>query len=103
MIVTAWNNGAHHATGAGYGIRISLANCNEFDPHWASVWIRIPNHDEFEAPLAHSFFFGNCHEIRSQIIGIWLIGLGHQHWTNGNPPEFEFNQINDNIFELRDI
>ena len=34
MIVKAWNNGAHHPTGAGYGIKISLADLNEFDPHW---------------------------------------------------------------------
>lgn len=34
MIVKAWNNGAHHLTGAGYGIRISLADYNDFNPRW---------------------------------------------------------------------
>jgi hypothetical protein len=35
MRATAWNNGSHSATGAGYGLRISRQDRDRFfDPQW---------------------------------------------------------------------
>ena len=30
MIVIAWNNGGHHPSGAGYGLKISITDRNQY-------------------------------------------------------------------------
>ena len=40
--VTAWNNGAWHETGAGYGLKISVEDRDTyFDRDWDTVTLRL--------------------------------------------------------------
>jgi hypothetical protein len=42
--VTAWNNGAHHASGAGYGLKVKAADGDAyFRRHWRTATIELPN------------------------------------------------------------
>jgi len=43
MDVTAWNNGRHHATGAGYGFKISVEDRDaNFKKSWKAVFVSLP-------------------------------------------------------------
>ena len=103
ILVKAWNNSAHHVSGAGYGIRISSHDIKEFDTLWDNITIRIQDQPVFPARITNSFWNGKCHEIRSKKIGNWIISSGNRYWDNGNPPSFEFNQIEGNLFELKKL
>ena len=44
MIWTAWNNGEHHETGAGYGFKVSAADRDRyFNPVWQTVILELPS------------------------------------------------------------
>jgi hypothetical protein len=43
MTVTAWNNGSHRPSGAGYGLKVSPHDRDTyFQPEWVSVIIELP-------------------------------------------------------------
>ncbi len=88
MITTTWNNGAHHQTGAGYGLRFQKADVRaHFQPHWVKVKFEATygQHNQvFDLPLAATFY-PKCHEIRSKQIGQWFQKIGINHWSKGKP------------------
>ncbi len=90
MIVTAWNNGRHHASGAGYGLKVAIADRDRyFDPEVASVVLELkgwgasglpgpsftaPGHDSDLCEAAHD------HRLpRRSAEGKPMVVLGAQH------------------------
>ncbi len=78
MIWTAWNNGKHHKTGAGYGLKMPLADReSHFDRSWGTVLIDLRSGQSYltvEANVAKASFWGpQCRELISRDIGRWLI------------------------------
>jgi hypothetical protein len=46
FICSAWNNGQHESTGAGYGLKIPVADRDKyFKKEWKSVTLELPVND----------------------------------------------------------
>jgi hypothetical protein len=93
MMWTAWNNGAYHATGAGYGFKIDAADRDRhFQTEWTTVSLELPRASEpltVEVNIDKQSFWGtSCREVISQSIGRWLIDEGYAPWPKGSPPKF---------------
>jgi hypothetical protein len=99
-----WNNGKHHRTGAGYGLKISLEDRNQFfDRGWRVVQLHIAGTKE---PInvnvdKSSFWKGTCRELLSLELGRWMIAEGLAPWPKGKPPHFELIPKDAGVFEVR--
>ena len=93
MIVTAWNNGRHHATGAGYGLKINAADRDQyFRREWQSVILILEGEDgtieiNVDKP---SFWNASCRELISAEVGRWLLKNGLAPWPKSRPPRLNF-------------
>ena len=104
MKVTAWNNGQHLASGAGYGLKVAVDDRDRwFDRRWGSIWLRLEDETEaFEVNVGKpSFWSDACHELINKNIGKWLIKNQLAPWPKGQPPRLELEHIKDNHFFLR--
>jgi hypothetical protein len=98
MEVRAWNNGAHHRSGAGYGLKLRIADRDSlFDPEWTHIVLTVPGEGEVSVPLSASFW-RTCSELRSATIGRWLLRSGQAPWSLGTPPTIRLIHIGDNRF-----
>ena len=97
MRVTAWNNGSHHSSGAGYGLRISVADRDQFfDRSSASILLVLTDGNQITVNTDKASFWNDtCRELISQSIGRWLIDEGLAPWPKGQPPEFELTKTGD--------
>ena len=103
MKVTAWNNGSHSTSGAGYGLKIAIDDRNAyFKKEWFSVFLSLPGKtDPIEVNIAKESFWGDtCRELISKEIGLWLRSKGLAPWPKGNPPKFELFHKDSNSFEV---
>jgi hypothetical protein len=42
MIVTAWNNGQHHSSGAGYGVKVNPMDRDKYFSHkWETILLKL--------------------------------------------------------------
>lgn len=100
IIVSGWSNGSpNNETGAGYGIRISKEDRDEyFNRDWEFVEIELDD-DIVKVRLSNSFWKG-CTELRSSKIGKWMLEKGFAPWPKGNPPKFELVQVSGKRFKL---
>lgn len=101
MRVSAWNNGDYNPTGAGYGLRLDLADRDAvLDRSWSEVTLDLPNGiSGLRVPLSASFW-SDCPELRSAEIGKWLIAAGYGRWSRGNPPAFTLIQVSGRHFKV---
>jgi hypothetical protein len=100
MRVTAWNNGSHHSTGAGYGIRVSPDDRDSyFSCGWDCVVVDLGTSGRASVPLSGSFW-ARCTELRSADIGRWLVGERLAPWPKGNPPSLSLTHLGGNAFRL---
>ena len=105
MIVTAWNNGKHRSSGAGYGFKLSvLDRDHHIGRDWQSVFVSLPNGTVVEANVAKpSFWSKKCRELINRDFGAWLIESGHAPWPQGQPPKFNLQLLSNNRFRLEEI
>ena len=96
MIVTAWKNSKHHATGGGYGLKINAADCDRyFRREWRSVILEL----EGEAGTIDinidkpSFWTATCHELISADVGRWLLKNRLAPWPPKRPPRLILEPI----------
>jgi hypothetical protein len=103
MEITAWNNGSHNSSGAGYGFKLSLEDRNlYFDKEWPSIYLKLLGvSNPIEINISKDSFWGNtCIELISKEIGMWLRSRGFAPWPKGNPPKFEMVNKGHNLFEI---
>ena len=103
MIVTAWNNGKRHLTGAGYGLKIRREDRDRhFKRAWKSVTIVLPDGSEIGNLNIEkrSFWSDGCRELISSEIGRWLLSSGHGPWLPGKPPQFHLEPDGERRFRL---
>ena len=103
MIVTAWNNGRHHKSGAGYGIKISVEDRDRFfNSTWKTVILELEGYSHsVEVNINKTSFWNtSCRELISKDIGLWLRQRGLAPWTKRKPPKLEMVPVKDNRFEL---
>jgi hypothetical protein len=104
MIVTAWNNGRHYQSGAGYGLKIASEDRdNYFDKNWASVFVLIEGtNEEVEVNINKKSFWAEiCRELISKEIGLWLRQTKLAPWPKGNPPQLILLPLQGGHFSLR--
>ena len=106
MIVTAWNNGDHHRSGAGYGLKIKAGDRDQyFKPEWKSIFLEIegePQPVEINIQKA-SFWNKTCRELINSAIGKWLLAQGLAPWPKGHPPTLLLEPVAGNRFKVRKI
>jgi hypothetical protein len=103
MNVTAWNNGQHHASGAGYGVKVAAQDRDVyFNNSWTSVFISLPGvSGEVEVNINKRSFWGaTCGELISHEFGSWLRTNGYAPWPSGAPPKFKLVATVGNHFKL---
>ena len=103
MIVTAWNNGQHHSTGAGYGLKVDANDRDRyFSRKWKSVILELAGESKGIVVNTNkpSFWGPICRELISRGIGIWLIKNRKAPWTKGKPPKIRMEPIEGNRFKV---
>lgn len=85
MIWTAWNNGRHHTSGAGYGFKIVAADRDRhFKRAWDTATVELPQASGVLAGALNtakdSFWSEPCREVIHQAIGRWFRGSGYAPW-----------------------
>ena len=107
MVVTAWNNGGHNASGAGYGFGVRCEDRWQFDRSWESVQIELPGRLEpVKISINKKSFWENCPELISNDIGLWLIKNryvdknGNPLWPKYHPPKFMLKRVCCSHFAL---
>lgn len=101
MRATAWNNGSHHVSGAGYGLRISEDDRDSFfDPDWKFAVFDLGGEADAEVRLSESFW-RSCRELRSVEIGRWLRRRGLAPWPKGKPPKLAVQHVAGNRFAVK--
>ncbi len=102
--VSAWNNGQQHASGAGYGLKLSADDRDRyFMRSWSTVLLTlpgVPNPIEVNVAKA-SFWSATCRELIHRNIGKWLIDCGYAPWERGRPPRFQLEPMGERRFSLR--
>ncbi len=103
MRVTAWNNGGHHSTGAGYGLKVNRRDRDSwFQRDWSKVLVELPSGSLIEVNIDKESFWGDtCRELISKEIGKWLLDRKLAPWSKGNPPKLDLEPLNENRFRLR--
>lgn len=104
MVVTAFNNGGHHRSGGGYGVRIKKEDRERyFQNDWKTVFVRIGNTGcTAEINIdKRSFWTKSCGELINKEIGKWLIMNKHALWEKRKPPKLNLLPIHEKHFELR--
>lgn len=100
MRATAWNNGSHSASGAGYGIHISRADRDlHFRKAWEHAVLDLGGEAEATVRLTGSFW-RSCTELRSAEIGRWFRRHGIAPWPTGRPPVLDVRAIGGNRFAV---
>ncbi len=104
MEVTAWNNGAHHSTGNGYGLKVDIKDRDKyFRKDWKNALLELEGEPkEITVNVDKSSFWDpTCRELISKEIGIWLIKNGKAPWPKGCPPKMRMEHIGDARFKVR--
>jgi len=104
MIAQAWNNGSHHRTGAGYGIKIATRDRDRyFRKEWKSVTLLL---EGIDSPVEvntdkPSFWATECRELISKEIGLWLRASGKAPWSGRPVPQLELKPLGEARFSVR--
>jgi hypothetical protein len=106
MTWAGWNNGEHHSTGAGYGLKVTVADRDRhFKRTWRTVSIELPRGNGFtvvDANVAKESFWGpKCRELISRDIGRWMLDEGYAPWPDNMPPKFEVELSGDRRFRVK--
>lgn len=101
MIVKTWNNGKYNNSGAGYGIRISKPDRGKFfNKSWKYIKIDCGNSKNSQQILITDTFWTTCLELRSEMIGKYLIDNGLGIWERGKPHRLLLLPQDNNKFIL---
>lgn len=103
MEVTAWNNGKHLVTGAGYGFKVNAKDRDQhFERSWKTVLVSLPGEErDVDVNIEKSSFWSEtCHELINREFGRWLLENGYAPWSSGEPPKFRLLHEHGNHFRL---
>jgi len=103
MQVSAWNNGRHHKTGAGYGLKIRIKDRNHyFKKSWKTVVVQLPNGTQVEFNTDKTSFWNDtCSELIKKEFGNWLITNNMAPWPYRKPPKFQLIPTGNGHFVLK--
>ncbi len=103
FIVTVWNNGTFSKNGASYGLKISIADRdNYFKKSKRSAVLHLsgkPGTISVNTDKS-SFWSPVCRELISKDIGKWLIANNLGRWSKGSPPKLKMISLGNQEFRL---
>ncbi|MBI3161832.1 MAG: hypothetical protein HYZ23_04950 [Chloroflexi bacterium] len=103
MIVTAWNNGQHFETGAGYGIKINAEDRDKFfKREWKFITLQFED-STIQTRVnidKNSFWNSTCRELINMEIGMWLRNNHFATWPKNQPPKFRLESLPNHCFLL---
>ena len=103
FIAKTWNNGHRQASGAGYGIKITMNDREQFfNRNWRTVTLHlsgntIPIEVNVDKP---SFWNRTCGELISQEIGLWLLRNNASTWPPRTPHHIKMTVISEREFKV---
>lgn len=102
MIVTAWNNGQHHSSGAGYGLRLATIDRDRFfRKDWQSVILELEDQlEQVEISISKTSFWKTCRELISIEVGRWMLQNKLAPWPRNHPPKLRLEPIGERRFRL---
>ena len=103
FITKTWNNGHRHASGAGYGIKITMQDREQFfNRSWQTVILHLSgNTSPIEVNVDKpSFWNRTCGELIKKDIGSWLLRNNCEVGTPGWPFEVRMIVIGDRGFKV---
>lgn len=100
VLAKAWNNGKFLPNGGGYGVWLTNYFKDEYlDVEWSSVVLELEGWPKpAELAINTDAFWSRGRELRSGIIGKWLIANGKCSWEAGNEPEIFLRPLGGNHF-----
>lgn len=100
VLAKAWNNGKFLPNGGGYGIWLTNYFKDEYlDVEWASIILELEGwHKNTELAINNDVFWARGRELRSGIIGKWLIANGKGTWEDGEEPEIFLKPLGNKVF-----
>jgi hypothetical protein len=103
IAASAWNNGQHYPTGAGYGLSISAADRDQWlRREWGTVRLRIGNSQPFAVNIdKRSLWNGSCMHLISAHLGRWMREIGVAPWRRRLPPTLVLLPLEPGAFEVR--
>jgi len=102
--VTVWNNGTFSKNGASYGLKISIADRdNYFKKSNKTAVLHLPGKTETISVNTgkSSFWSPICRELISKDIGQWLIANNLGKWPKGSPPKLTMISLGNDEFRLK--
>lgn len=102
MRATGWHGGGSPEDAAGYGIKFTERDRDQyFRTDWSEVAIEV---GDSEATISLSpSFWRTCSELRSAELGRWLLESGAAPWLRGQPPSIAVRHVDGNRFTARVI
>ena len=101
FVGTAWNNGSHQASGAGYGIKLTPRDRDMYFRK-PEVFLNLEGRAG-DIPVntdKQSFWNDTCRELISKEIGLWLIDNGKAPWEKGRPPKLQLEPAGKRTFKV---
>ena len=100
VLAKAWNNGKFLPNGGGYGVWLTNYFKDEYlDVEWSSVVLELEGWPKpAELAINTDTFWSRGRELRSGLIGKWLIANGKGSWEAGNEPEIFLRPLGGNHF-----
>ena len=103
MIITAWNNGEHNPSGAGYGLKLTITDRDlYFKRAWTNVLLELQGEKASISVNTSkpSFWDRECRELINKDIGKWLIKNKKAPWPEGHPPKMLMQPIAKHTFRV---
>ena len=100
ILAKAWNNGKFLPNGGGYGVWLTNYFKDEYlDVEWSSVVLELEGWAKpAELAINTDAFWSRGRELRSGIIGKWLIANGKGSWETCSEPEIFLRPLGKNRF-----
>lgn len=101
FIVKTWNNSHYHISGAGYGLKVTMQDREQFfNRDWQTVIIHLSgNPNPIEVNVAERTFWNrSCGELISEEIGWWLQRNNRATWPNRQPHQVRMTVVGERVF-----
>ena len=103
FVVTAWNNGSYHDSGAGYGLKISVQDRDIFfKKSHKKIRLKLQgSNQEVVINTDKASFWGPvCRELINKDIGKWLHENRISSWKKGHPPKLKIKYLEGSKYKV---
>ena len=97
---TVWaGSQLNRSTGTGFGINIPIEQRDAiFKKHWKEIELFLDK-ESYIVPITGAFW-DSCSEVRSPVIGMWLVKHGADTWPKYHPTKLVMSCLGGNKFKV---